>query len=396
VLTALSLVLLALNRSHQDVHLFEYWVEVTVVTTSTSLIGGFIASRRPEHPIGWLFLAVGFLGGVDHFCGQYATYALLARSSSLPAGQAAAWVRSWIWFVAYSGIGALLLLLFPDGRLPSRRWRAFAWLVPIVSLVGSAVVAFAPGPVDGLAPTIQNPLGIQGLGMAGKGGTVEIVEAFLLLPLEIGAVASLVVRLRRSRGVERQQVKWLAYAMAVTVVGGVLTYVVYDIVSVPWWLWWAGFLLLMVGLVGQPVAVGVAVFRYRLYDIDLIINRTLVYGALSVLLALAYYVGAAASEAIFRTLMGQEQQPQLAIVASTLVIAALFTPLRRRIQRFIDKRFYRRKYDAVKTLSAFSAQLRDETDLEALSEDLVGVVRETVQPEHATLWLRPESAQQRE
>jgi hypothetical protein len=391
-LTALSLVLLALHLSHPDVPTFEYWVEVTVVATSTSLMGAFIASRRPQHPIGWLFLAIGFLGAIDHFCGQYATYALLARSGSLPAGEAAAWVRTWIWFVAYSGIGALLLLVFPDGRLPSRRWRAFAWLVPIVSLVGSTVVAFAPGAVDGLGP-VQNPLGIQGLEMAGRGGTVEAVETFLLLPLEVGAVASLVVRLRRSRGVERQQVKWLAYAMVVTVAGGALTYVVYDLVRVPWWIWWSGFSLLMVGLVGQPVAVGVAVFRYRLYDVDLLINRTLVYGVLTAILVTFYVGGVVFLQYAFRAVAGQGST--LAIVASTLAIAALFTPLRRGIQAFIDRRFYRKKYDARKTLEGFSATLRDETNLEALNEQLVGVVRETMQPAHVSLWLRPDRGERR-
>jgi hypothetical protein len=283
----------------------------------------------------------------------------------------------------------MLLLMFPDGKLPSRRWRVFAWLIPIVSLAGSAIVAFAPGPVDGLGP-IENPLGLDALGIGGKGSTIELVETFLLLPLEVGAVASLVVRLRRSDGVERQQVKWLAYAMVVTVVGGTLTYVLYDVATVPLWLGWAGFILLMVGLVGQPVAVGIAVLRYRLYDIDVIINRTLVYGSLTAILTGVYFGGVTATQALFRTLASQEQLQQLVVVGSTLAIAALFNPLRRRIQGFVDRRFYRKKYDAAKTLEAFSAKLRDETDLQALNEELVKVVRETMQPAHVGLWLRPD------
>jgi hypothetical protein len=286
-----------------------------------------------------------------------------------------------------------LVLLFPDGRLPSRRWKAFAWSIPIVSLVGSAVVAFAPGPVDGLGP-IENPLGVELLGMAGEGGTVELVETFLLLPLEIGAAASLVVRLRRSRGAERQQVKWLAYAMVVTIVGGVLTYVLYDVASVPWWLRWAGFLLLMVGLIGQPVAVCVAIFRYRLYDIDLLINRTLVYGILTVTLGLVYAGSVVVLQLLFRVLAGQGSQ--LAVVASTLAIAALFSPLRHRVQGFIDRRFYRRKYDARKALETFSARIRDETDLDQLGGEMVRVVRETMQPAHTGLWLRPDRAPRRQ
>ena len=147
----------------------------------------------------------------------------------------------------------------------------------------------------------------------------------------------------------------------------------------------------MIGILAIPTAVGVAMLRYRLYDIDVVINRTLVYGSLTVMLALVYFGGVTATQAVFTVLTGQEEQPQLAIVISTLVIAALFTPLRRRIQTFIDRRFYRSKYDARKTLEAFSAQLRNETDLEALSDDLVGVVRETMQPTHVSLWLRPET-----
>jgi hypothetical protein len=150
-------------------------------------------------------------------------------------------------------------------------------------------------------------------------------------------------------------------------------------------------LLGITSLLGIPVAVGIAILRHRLYDIDVIINRTLVYGALTVLLALVYFGGVATAQAIFRALTGQEEQPQLAIVVSTLVIAALFNPLRRRIQAYIDRRFYRRKYDAAKTLETFSAKLRDETDLDALSGDLVGVVRETMQPSHVSLWLRPDT-----
>ena len=148
--------------------------------------------------------------------------------------------------------------------------------------------------------------------------------------------------------------------------------------------------LTTVGVGSSPVAMGIAIFRYRLYEIDLIINRTLVYGTLTLTLALIYLGGVATTQAIFRALTGQEQQPQLAIVVSTLVIAALFNPLRMRIQGFIDRRFYRRKYDAAKTLEAFTVKLRDETDLDALSDDLVGVVRETMQPAHVSLWLRPD------
>jgi len=202
----------------------------------------------------------------------------------------------------------------------------------------------------------------------------------------VASAISVIVRARHAGRVERQQIKWLAYGGAV-VVG---TIFVSGGISV--WSETLSIAAISLGLLGLPVFTGVAIVRYRLYDIDLIINRTLVYGVLTGTLALVYFGGVATSQAIFRALTGQEQQPQLAVVVSTLVIAALFTPLRRRIQSFIDRRFYRSKYDARKTLETFSAKLRDETDLEALNNDLVSVVRETMQPAHVSLWLRPETA----
>jgi hypothetical protein len=205
-----------------------------------------------------------------------------------------------------------------------------------------------------------------------------------------------VVGRRRARGVERQQIKWLLYAGAIWFGGNVLKNTVFSPLGEVSWGLWAGYLLVGIGGLGGPIAIGVAILRYRLYEIDTLINRTLVYGALSASLVLVYFGGVAATGAIFRALTGQERQPQLAVVVSTLVIAAHFSPLRRTIQFFIDRRFYRRKYDAAKTLEAFSAKLRDETDLDALSGDLIGVVRETMQPAHASLWLRPERASEAE
>jgi hypothetical protein len=207
----------------------------------------------------------------------------------------------------------------------------------------------------------------------------------MLLLAGLGAVISLVVRFLRARGDVRQQIKWFASAAALTVVW--LIVFQQSTRGLPEAIVALSGLLVIASI---PVATGIAILRYRLYDIDLIINRTLVYGSLTLMLALIYFGGVATTQAIFGALTGQEEQSQLAVVVSTLVIAALFMPLRRRIQSFIDRRFYRRKYDARKTLEAFSTKLRDETDLEALSDDLVGVVRETMQPAHVSLWLRPE------
>jgi hypothetical protein len=254
-------------------------------------------------------------------------------------------------------------------------------------------LALLPGPVSELGP-IENPLGWESL--RNVHDLVEaVVEASWYPLLELVAVVSVFVRFRRSSGVERQQIKWFAYTAAVLVVGAILTYGGSDATRTRW-AWKVGELLLAVGFVGLPLAIGIAILRYRLYDIDLLINLSLVYGALTATLALIYFGGVATTQAIFRALTGQEKQPQLAVVISTLLIAALFNPLRRRIQSFIDRRFYRKKYDAAKTLEAFSTKLRDETDLDALSDDLVAVVRETMQPAHVSLWLRPDAVSTKE
>ncbi|MBA3490907.1 MAG: hypothetical protein H0T55_02365 [Rubrobacteraceae bacterium] len=214
-------------------------------------------------------------------------------------------------------------------------------------------------------------------------------EGFFLVAAA-GAVASVVVRFRRSRGVERQQMKLFAYVIVVLIGGSVLAGTISDVTGVGW-LGESSFVVSVIGLMCLPIAVGIAILRYKLYEIDILINRTLVYGPLTATLALVYFGGVATTQLVFRALTGQQQQPQLAIVISTLVIAALFNPLRRRIQAFIDRRFYRNKYDARKTLEAFSTRLRDETDLDALNDELVGVVRETIQPAHVSLWLRPDT-----
>jgi hypothetical protein len=388
VLLAPTLLLFTSNLFNPEVEVYGLWVQGTFVGVIFPAIGLFLVSRRPEHPIGWLFCAAGLVVGLDHFCGEYAIYALLAQPGSLPAGQAAAWVSSWLW-VPFTVLMLFFLLLFPDGRLPSGRWRSFAWLVGIAAIVGVAVQALLPVPTCEVCP-IENPLGIEGLESVAE--LVDaLVEAFLVGVLGSLALASLFLRFRRASGVEHQQIKWLVFIFSVLFLGATLAYIVYSATEARW-AWSVGQSLLAVGSVGVPIAMGVAILRYRLYDIDSLINRTLVYGSLTLLLAAVYFGGVTLTEAIFRTLTGQEEQPQLAIVVSTLVIAALFIPLRRRIQSFIDRHFYRRKYDVGKTLEAFSAKLREETDLDTLNNELVGVVRETMQPAHVSLWLSPETA----
>jgi hypothetical protein len=387
VLTALGLVFLALNRSHSGTPVFEFAFRSTVIVASCSTVGVLIASRRPTHPIGWLFSALGLLSGVHLFCGEYAIYALVVEGGSLAGGRVSAWITCWLW-VPINALLAFVALLFPDGKLPSPRWRPIGWLNGVMAVAGSFAAAFLPGPSLWIV-AIDNPFGVEALKDI-KNLVDGSLEALSYGVLGVAGVVSLYVRFRGVGQVEREQIKWLAYAGAVLLTGSILLYAGPDSVSETWFRQ-VGFALWMIGFVGVPLAIGIAIFKYRLYDIDTVINRTLVYGLLTVLLALVYFGGVTATQVVFTGLTGQEEQPQLAIVVSTLVIAALFTPLRRRLQSFIDRSFYRRKYDAAKTLEGFSMKLRDETNLEALSDDLVGVVRETMQPAHVSLWLRPDS-----
>ena len=380
-LTALSLFLLLLTRSDADVPTYAGWLEETLTAMGYSTVGAIVFSRRPENIIGWLFCIIGFFVAVDHFCGEYGIYTLLASPGVLPAGKALVWVSFWI-LVPALGLCSFLFLLFPDGRLPSSGWRWFAWLCALLTTMGAVLSAFSPGSPS-TAILLQNPLGVAILPSREVVG--RLVEA-LLFTLVLIAAASMFVRLRRTRGVEGQQIKGVAYAAAATASGAILTYSVARALSIEW-LEWIGYALTMAGVLGIPISMGIAILRYHLYNIDLVINRTLVYGVLTVSLVVVYVGGVLSLQYLFRVLTGEESN--LAIVASTLAIAALFNPLRRRIQSFVDRRFYRRKYDAAKTLEAFGTKLRAETDLERLCEDLTAVVHETLQPAHVSLWLRP-------
>jgi hypothetical protein len=294
------------------------------------------------------------------------------------------WIRAWVW-VPYVGLFVLLFLAFPEGWPQTRALRWFTSLVLFVIAYGTVLAAFSPGPIDAIGGAVDNPLGMEALRGLGTNSAVGPLESVLYV-LGIVAAASLFGRMRRARGAQRQQIKWFAYATVVLVGGVVLDSTVSEATGVSW-LGKIGFVLRMFGLAGLPMAIGIAVLRYRLYNIDQIINRTLVYSSLTAMLVALYFGSIVVLQRIFVFLTGE--QSTLAVVASTLLIAALFTPLRRRIQSLIDRSFYRRKYDTRKTLEAFSSQLRNETDLEALSDDLVEVVRETMQPAHVSLWLGP-------
>jgi hypothetical protein len=361
------------------------------------VIGALIASKRPRNPIGWICLADGLLWALIFLSEDYSAYGLAIPGSVPFPVTINALLYAWLWVPAVGLLGVYLLLLFPDGRLPSRRWRPLAWLAGAVIVLESVAVFLTPGPLEDLGRA-RNPFGLEGLPWVGDAGDVVLA----LLPLcMLASAVSLVLRYRRSGGEVRQQIKWIAFAASfvclmymVVIGGGTIIWLLVapetpsDLGTQTWW----GALLenvMLLSFAGVPVAMGFAVLKHRLYDIDIIINRALVYGLLTATLAGVYLGGVIFLQYLFRALTGQESQ--LAIVASTLAIAALFIPLRRRVQGFVDRRFYRRKYDAAKTLASFNARLRDETDLDTLVDDVVGVVRQAMQPEHASLWLRPDS-----
>jgi MFS family permease len=360
-------------------------VTLSVLALAFSVVGAIIASRQSRNAIGWIFGGVGVTIGLSSFAGDYAGFWLASGFGRGVLGETAAWFSSWSWTLLVYLPTTFLLLLFPDGRLPSPRWRPVAWCAALGLIGFLAGYTLEPGPLEDF-PRIMNPYGVDSLMLE----VIAVAGAILASASMVASATSLIVRMRRAGRAQRQQIKWLAYGGALAVgavfVGGVIAV----------WIGEAGYALTSIGLLGVPIFTGVAITRYRLYDIDIVINRTLVYGALTAALVALYLGGVTTSQALFRAFTGQEQQPQLAIVVSTLAIAALFDPLRRRIQSFIDRRFYRSKYDARKTLEAFSAKLRDETDLEALGEELAGVVGETMQPAHVSIWLRPDEAPRRD
>jgi hypothetical protein len=348
---------------------------ITLVSVPAyAAVGALVLRRHPNHAVGWIFLVSAVVEASNELARQYASLALFTVPE-LPAGIWVGWYASWVWFVEIVLLAVALPVLFPTGRVAEPRWRAVLWLgaAALALMVVSAMTN--PGPLEGL-PAVANPLGTEALRPLG-------IAAFVLLAGAIvGALASALSRFRRTAGVERQQMKWLVYAMslfALTFIGGALLTEqgrrANALVE----------LAIVVAVIAVPVAAGVAILRYRLYDIDVIINRTLVYGATVATLSAGYFIGLVALQALLRPLAGGSE---LAIAAATLGAVGLFQPLRSRIQRAVDRRFYREKYDAERTLDAFAMRLRAELDLEALRGDLLQIVNDTVQPAHASIWLR--------
>jgi hypothetical protein len=323
VALAVAGLILALLNGLTLGEIFLAWSGPSVATLLTqivsfSVVGALIASHRPENPIGWLFCAAALFYGIEIAGEEYAIYALLTNPGSLPLGAELAWLTDWIWAPGFGIILVFLPLLFPDGHPPSRRWRWVAWLgglsIGLICVLTSIVLWPERGPallqLGGYAGEVEEWRSAVSDWVLRLGGPI-------LLLAGLGAVLSLFVRYRRARGDVRQQIKWFASAAALT-----LAWIIVAEQQ-------SGEIVALSGLLviaSIPVATGIAILRYRLYDIDRIINRTLVYGVLTGILALVYFGGVAASEAIFRALTGQEQQPQIAVVVSTLLIAALFTP----------------------------------------------------------------------
>jgi hypothetical protein len=344
------------------------------------LVGAMVASRQPHNAVGWLLLVIGLALALGALCDSN------IRSASAPLFALSAWASQWIWHVWLGVAGVFLPLVFPTGRLISRRWRPVLWFGIAALLAQVLGAAFQPGPLEIESPrSLENPLGIEAAGVVSDTGTVLAAVAYLL------AAASLVVRFRRARGTERQQLKWFAYVALFAVAGLALatSSVLFGAEEGEQAAGWAQvvgpvgwFTALTAIVIGVPAATGLAILRHRLYDIDVVIRRTLVYAALTATLV-ATYVGT-----VLLLQLVLSPGSDLAIAASTLAVAALFRPAAARIQRLVDRRFYRRRYDAARTLEGFGARLRDEVALDSLSSELRRVVDDTVQPAHVSLWLR--------
>ena len=343
------------------------------------IVGAILVSRFPRDPMGWILCGIGVSIGGSSFAGDYAQYAIVVRQGELPAGTLASWLTSWFHLI---GVGCVILLMivFPRGRSRNAFWRRAALVVVAVSAALTLMYAFRAGPLDNVRQ-IRNPLGVDAI--APVVNVLIPIGANVLTFIFLAAIVDKFVMFRRAKEQERQQLKWFALAAVAFPILFALSIAVETVVGRSA----SGFdpvvLAFFVAFNGLAVAIGIAAFKYRLYDIDVFINKTLVYGGLSAGLAVAYVGVIALLQAVLPT-----EGNDLAVAASTLAAAALFAPLRRRIQAFVDQRFYRRRYDAAHTIEQFSARLRDEVDLEELRSDLLGVVSTTMQPAHASLWLR--------
>jgi hypothetical protein len=368
-----GLILVSLGAPVPDNWGFRGYWDILAPTFATP--GLLIARRQPRNSIGWILLLSGLALGFGGFVQEYATRAVIIAPGSLPGAVALAWIASWSFAIFAFSLLALIPQLFPTGRPLGRRWSPLLWCG--ASAVALAVLLFGlePGPLEN-ASFIDNPLAVTGT-FADLHTALRPVLGLFMAATVAASGAALVVRFRRARGMEQEQVKWVASSAVLCAVAFVAM-----LANDSNKLWQ----ILMVGCsMTMPVAIGVAILRYRLYDIDILINRALVYGATTAGIALAFFGGIVVLQAALRPLTSGSE---LAVAASTLVSFGLFQPLRRRFQSAVDRRFYRSRYDAARTLDAFSVRLRDEVDLDAVRGGLLDAVRDTVRPAHASVWLR--------
>jgi hypothetical protein len=347
-----------------------------VVFGAFLVVGCLILARRPGNVIGWIFTAVGLLTMVAGMAEAYVKYAY-THPGSLPTPLVAAWVGDWIWSPIIILTLAFPLLLFPTGRSLSPRWRPLTWLAVGLTAAFAVLGMLSPSLQLPNERRVANPIGVAGADL--DAAPLSTIANDLLLILFVGAIASLVVRFRRSGGVERQQLKWFTYAGVLVLVAPFSNVLLPSLYNAPY--------LLVIAL---PIAVGIAILRYRLYDIDRLINRTLVYGLLTALLAGVYAGAVLVLGQLFGGVGGDP--PSWAVAGATLAVAALFQPARRRIQAVVDRRFNRRKYNTAQTIQAYSTRLRDQVDLDTLSTELLTVVDLTMEPTRISLWLRPSAS----
>jgi hypothetical protein len=380
VLTAVALVLFVINGDARPDGSYgspDAVIDVAILGFPT--VGAVITARQPDNAIGWLFLATGLGNTVAQVLLEYGSYALLHAPGTVPGGAWAGLIADAVIWPAVAATSLLVFVLFPTGHVPSRRWRWLVWAVAVDVVAYVVGTLLEPGPLH-YFPAVSNPIPASIPDLPAIG---DLAATALSVALLFGIVA-LAVRFRRSRGVERLQISWLFYLGALLLLSLPVTMALQTtnltVGGIP-----VSELAFAVLLLTIPVAVGIAILRYRLYDIDVVINRTLVYGALTVTLAAAY-VG---SVLLLQLVLSPVTQGSgLAVAVSTLLVAALFRPVRSRIQAMVDRRFFRRRYDAARTLEAFGTRLRDQLDLDALGTDLQDVVRDTMQPAHVSLWLR--------
>ncbi len=384
-LTTAGLVLLLLARETPIPDRFGFPGYPAILAISFGTVGAIVAASHPRNRIGWILCAAGLISGAQVLVEEYGVFAALTRPGALPAPELMGWISSWIWVPSLLPL-LLLFLVFPDGQLLSRRWGLVGRIGLAGTVVGSAGFALLPGPLLNQGYLGPNPFGLESAGVVltvatAVGGGMQFVSMAL-------AALSLVLRLRRSSGVQRQQLKWFAYAgsFAAAAFFGTFASLAYDANQVQGYRTLTVVSVVAVAAVASlPLAVGVAILRYRLYDIDVLINRTLVYGALSAIVVGTYAGSVILFQALLRPVTSGSE---LAVAGSTLVVVGLFQPIRQRIQTAVDHRFYRSRYDAALTLDAFAARMRDQVDIDAVRREVLDVVGTSLSPTHASVWLR--------